>query len=485
MSNYNKYTMRPIILTVYFFAATCLAGLSQANELPTLGDQSSNLISIEKERELGSAWLASLRGHTRTYEQPVIEEYLEQLVYSLAPQSAVSDRSFRFVILNSPQLNAFAVPGSVIGINAGLFLNADTEQEFASVLAHELAHLSQRHYARRLQKQELSTPLTLAGILASAIIAATTGAEAGIATLASTQAMSVEKSLNYSRSNEEEADRIGIETLYQSNYDPRAMPKMFERMLKNARLQGSTPPEYLSTHPLSENRVADTRNRAEQFPVKKYKDSLLFHIAKTVVSVDYSNSKEAAAKHYRDTIKNGKYKSLDIAEFGLAYALLETDPQQSLRILQELNLKYPALIALNTYTAEAEYLAGAPKQAIARLKQQLEFNPNNYSTAILLAEIYDQETMYEEAEDVLLRLSRTQNDNPLVWYMLAELHGQTGKITALHQARASYFLLTGRIDQAIEQLEFGIKKAKKNSQLASIMQDQLNDAYELRDNPPF
>jgi len=478
--------MRTSVITALTIIALYLnSSSSLANELPTLGDQSSNLISIEKERELGSAWLASLRGQVRTYEQPVVEEYLEQLVYSLAPQSTVTDRSFRFVILNSPELNAFAVPGSVIGINAGLFLNAATEQEFASVLAHELAHLSQRHYARRLQKQELSTPLTLAGILASAIIAATTGAEAGIATLASTQAMSVEKSLNYSRSNEEEADRIGIETLYQSNYDPRAMPKMFERMLKNARLQGSTPPEYLSTHPLSENRVADTRNRAEQFPVKQYTDSLLFHIAKTIVSIDYAESKESAIKHYQDIIKNGRHGNLDVAQFGLAYALLESDPQQSLRLLSALDKKYPAIIALNTYTAEAEYLSGAKSKAVERLKQQLEFNPNNYSTSLLLAEIYDQEQQYTEAEEVLVRLSRVQKDNPIVWYLLAELHGQTGKIVALHQARATYFLLTGRINQAIEQLELGIKKARKNSQLESIMQGQLNDAYQLRDNPPF
>ncbi|WP_156502295.1 M48 family metalloprotease, partial [Oleiphilus sp. HI0067] len=144
-----------------FFAAILFSLSVQANEseLPSFGNASSTIISIEQERELGTAWLSALRGQVRTYEQPSVEEYLEQLVYSLAPNSTVADKSFRFVILNSPELNAFAVPGSVIGINAGLFLHAANEQEFASVLAHELAHLSQRHYARRLQKQELSTPL--------------------------------------------------------------------------------------------------------------------------------------------------------------------------------------------------------------------------------------------------------------------------------------------------------------------------------------
>lgn len=474
--------LAPILFILTLFATTnTLAN----NELPTLGNASSNMISIEKERQLGTAWLAALRGQVQTYEQPIIEQYLEQLVYSLAPYSTVADREFRFVVLNSPELNAFAVPGSVVGINAGLFLHASSEQEFASVIAHELAHLSQRHYARRLEKQQLSTPLTLAGVLASVVIAATTGAEAGIATLASTQALSVEKSLSYSRQNEEEADRIGIETMYKSDYNPRAMPKMFERMLKNARLQGNTPPEYLSTHPLSENRVSDTRNRAEQYPVKPYQDSILFHICKAIVTVDYAQSKEQAATLYKSIIARGQHKNVDAARFGLAYALLESDPSTSLKILDELHTKYPGIIAINLFLAEAEYLAGKKDAAFERLKELLEFNPNNYPSALLLAELYDFEKRYSEAENILIKLTRAQADNPLVWYMLSEIHGQAGNIVGLRQARAQFFIITGRYDQAIEQLQLGIKMAKPNSRLASIMKGQLDRAYDLKENPPF
>ncbi|KZY71262.1 MULTISPECIES: M48 family metalloprotease [unclassified Oleiphilus] len=470
-----------------FFAAILFSLSVQANEseLPSFGNASSTIISIEQERELGTAWLSALRGQVRTYEQPSVEEYLEQLVYSLAPNSTVADKSFRFVILNSPELNAFAVPGSVIGINAGLFLHAANEQEFASVLAHELAHLSQRHYARRLQKQELSTPLTLAGILASAVIAATTGAEAGIATLASTQAMSVEKALSYSRSNEEEADRIGIETMYKSNFDPRAMPRMFETMLKNARLQGSSPPEYLSTHPLSENRVADTKNRAEQYPIKQYRDNFQFHISKAIVATDFAESKESAIKYYRSTIEKGQHKNVDATRFALAYALFDSKPKESLEILTKLHAKYPALPVISIFLAEAEYFSGNAEASIARLKTLLEFNPNNYSAAILLAEIYEQEQRYSEAETLLIAQSRTRADNPVIWYLLAEIHGQAGNIVALHRARAEFFLLTGRLNQAIEQLQIGIKKAKPESRLASIMKRQLDYAYQLKDNPPF
>ena len=161
--------------------------------LPTIGNSSSSLVSIEQEKALGKAWLRSLRQQTRIYSNAIVENYFSNLVYTLAPNSQVIDREFRFVIVDSPSLNAFAVPGSIIGINAGLFFNTGNEQEFVSVIAHELAHLSQRHYARQLEQQKLSTPLMLAGILASVVLAATTGSDAGLAALTSTQALSVDQ----------------------------------------------------------------------------------------------------------------------------------------------------------------------------------------------------------------------------------------------------------------------------------------------------
>jgi predicted Zn-dependent protease len=421
----------------------------------------------------------------RTYDNPIIEDYLTQLVYSLAPNSAVIDRDFRFVVLDSPQLNAFAVPGSVIGVNSGLFLYAATEQEFASVIAHELAHLSQRHYARRLEQQKLSTPLTLAGVLASVVLAATTGSDAGIAALASTQALSVEKQLGYSRQNEQEADRIGIDTLYRSNYDPRSMPMMFERMLKASRLQGNAMPEYLSTHPLSENRVSDTRNRADQYELKSYVDTLEYHICKNLIAADYSENEHAAAKYFESIISRGNTAQVDGAKFGLAYSLLKHNPRKSLEILIALNAKYPAHISLEVVLADAMYLSGKKEDAIKKLESLLQRNPNNYPTSIALADIYQTEQNFQGAENILVQLARERIENPLIWYMLAEVHGQAGNIAAVHHARGQYFMLTNQLNYAIEQLNLGIKKAKPNSRQATLLRQLLDDVYEMKENPAF
>lgn len=203
------------------------------------------------------------------------------------------------------------------------------------------------------------------------------------------------------------------------------------------------------------------------------------------MTADYAESKTAAINFYRSVIQTNKHRNLDAAQFGLAYSLLKSNPQEAVELFSTLHEKYPAEIAISVFLAEAEYLAGQKKKGITRLESLLEFNPGNYASSILLAELYDTEERYQDAENVLVRLSRSQEENPLVWYMLAEIHGQAGNIVAVHQTRAQFFILTNRLDKAIEQLKIGIKKATPNSRLASVMQQQLDKAYFLKDNPPF
>ena len=314
-----------ILIVIGFIPQQSLA----STELPEIGNNSSRLVSIKQERILGKAWLRALLRQANTYDEPIVNAYLSDLVYSLAPSSSVIDKDFSFVILDSKVLNAFAVPGSVIGVNAGLFIHAVTEQEFASVIGHELAHVSQRHYARRLEEQQKSTPLQFVGLLASVLIAATAGSDAGFAALASSQALSIEKQLKYSRQNEEEADRIGIATVYDAGYDPRAMPVMFERMFRQARIQGNQPPEYLSTHPLSEKRIADTRNRAVQYPRRIYADNIEYHISQSLIINHYADSNGAAQKYFKSVIENGNSVQIYGAQFGLAVAMLSSNPKES------------------------------------------------------------------------------------------------------------------------------------------------------------
>jgi len=460
--------------------------IAQAQDIPTLGNSSSNLVSIDQERKLGKAWLRSLRQHTRPYENSLVEEYFSDLVYSLAPYSNVIDRNFSLIVINSPDLNAFAVPGSIIGINAGLFFSAINEQEFASVIAHELAHLGQRHYARQLEQQRISTPLTLAGVLASVIVAATTGSDAGMVALASTQALSADQQLRFSRKNEQEADRIGIKTLFNSRFDPKAMPTMFERLYKKNRAKGDEQRlEYLSTHPLTESRISDTRNRATQFPVKQYRDNIEFHFSKNMVISDFSTSKYDAIKHFEAIINKGNSAQILAAQFGLAYASLKTDPKLSMKILDELLIRFPYKISLKIVYAKALHENKQSKLAMSTLEDLLSRNPENYSISDALAELYMQNDLIEESEKLLIKMIRTQPENPRIWYLLAEANGLAGHIVDLHQSRAEFFFLSNQFDKALDQLRLALQKIKTNEQKTASIHERMNEINELKENPAF
>jgi len=454
-------------------------------ELPTIGHTSSTLVSIEQERKLGEAWLRSLRGQVKTFNNPVIEEYLTQLIYTLAPYSNVVDRDFSLVMVDSPTLNAFAVPGSVVGVNAGLFIHAYSEQEFTSVIAHELAHLGQRHYARQLEQQAISTPLTLAGILASVVIAATTGSDAGIAALAATQALSAENQLGFSRQNEQEADRLGIVTMYSAGFNPREMPVMFERMYRQTRLQGGSIPEYLSTHPLSESRISDTKNRAIQYELRQYSDNIEYHISKNMIISEYSESKKSASDYFNSIIIKGNTLQVDAANFGLAYAKLQNSPDESIKILEKLIEKDPHRISFIVTYAKALNYDKQSKLSIKTLNTALERNPDNYPILDTLAEVYLANDLIQESEQSLKTLVRKYPLNPRLWYVLAEVHGLAGNIVDLHRARAEYFFLTNRMDNAIKQLKLAMQKSKDNQQDISLIQKRMDEVYWTQKNPVF
>lgn len=450
--------------------------------LPTIGNSSSSLISISEERKLGKAWLRKLRQNTKSYYNPLLNEYLENLVYKLAPNTDVQDKDFTLTVVDSPTLNAFAVPGSIIGINAGLLLYTHTEHELASVIAHELAHLSQRHFARQLEQQQQTAPLRLIGLLASAILLATANSDAGVAAYASTQALSIDGQLRFSRKNEQEADRLGMITLHQSNFDPSAMSRMFERMHNENQASSNSIPEYLSTHPLSQSRVSDTKARASQYAPRRYRENINFHFCRVMVISDYSESKQRAAANFRQYLDSDNQILRLSSTFGLAYSLLESDPVEATNLLQSLEKQLEDNIFVEITTANALRNSKLTSEAIDKLQRLLLKNPGNYAVALTLAKHYTSADKIKNAIKEYNNLSKTYPEDAYLWYELAEVYGLAGNISALHEARAEYFFLTNRIDQAIKQLRLAL--TKETSDLNSTrIQKRLDDFYEAKRNP--
>jgi len=453
--------LRPTLLTL-----TCLLTTPAfASDLPALGDASSSIVSPDQEHQLGRAWLNVLRGQVKSLPDPLLKDFVESSVYRLAETSQLQDRRLVFVLLDSPQLNAFAAPGGVIGVNGGLFLHAQTEGEYASVLTHELAHLSQRHFARGLEEQKRMQVPLMAAMLAGVVAAAAGAGDAGIAAIASTQAAAIQAQRRFSRQNEQEADRIGILNLQQAGYDPRAMPSMFERLMRQYR-HTRVPPEFLLTHPLSESRVADTRNRAEQFAGSGSQDSLRYQLMRARVQLAYESSPGLAAKRFRALLDENP--ELDAARYGLALAQIKSGQlKEAASNLQPLLAKAPNDIVYNLAQVELDITGNRLDAASQRLQRLLGLYPASYPARQALSELLLKQNRPAEAEQQLDRLLKERPSDAELWFQQAETRGLSGNIIGLHQARAEYFALVGDYDQALEQLDFARRRANGNFQLAA------------------
>ena len=426
--------------------------------LPSLGDTSSSIMSREQEYQLGRAWLSMLRGSVRTLEDPLLKDYIESHVFGLAETSQLDDRRLTFVAINSPQLNAFAAPGGIIGVNGGLFLHAHTEAEFASVMAHELAHLSQRHFARGLQHQQQNRIPLMTAMLASIILAASGGGDAGFAALASTQAAAIQEQRRFSRQNEQEADRIGLLNLKQAGFDPNAMPNMFERLAKLSRFS-RTPPEFLLTHPVSQSRIADSRNRAGQLDNDGRLDSLYYQMMRARVQLFYEDSPGLAAQRFRALLDQheGDHSA---ARYGLALALTRGGQYDAAEEeLEPLLAEHPNNIAVQLARVELDNSRNQLDAALARLDRLLQTQPDNYPLLNAKADVLLRKRDYSAAERVTDRLARLRPEDPDVWYLVSEIRGLAKNILGVHQARAEYFMLAGDLDQADQQLEQALKLA--------------------------
>ena len=273
-------------------------------ELPELGDRVSGAISEAEVELLSEQFLQQVYSQAALIVDPIIQEYSELLLYRLSETSLVVDRDFTVILIDDPSLNAFAAPGGIVGINGGLFLNADNESQFASVLCHELAHLSQRHFQRnvlRSQDRNLASALILVSSIAVAI--ATNNPGAFIAGPAFLQ----QQSLRYSRAFEREADRFGFENCVASGYDPKAMGEMFENMAALRRFYGDNIPEFLLTHPISSTRVSDAFNAADQLgDVGGIRNSVNYRLIKGRLEADYEELPINAIRIFENKVNTNR-----------------------------------------------------------------------------------------------------------------------------------------------------------------------------------
>lgn len=470
------------------FATTALAALLAApataqNALPSLGDRISGYVSMEEEHRLGREFLRSLRRSTPTISDPLLNNYLENISFSMASKSELQDHRLAFIIVDSEILNAFAVPGGVIGVNTGLFLNAQTEGEFASVIAHELAHVSQRHFARRIEQAQTSRIPQMAALLASIVVMATSDAQHGQAALMATQGRAIENQLRFSRSNEAEADRVGIKTLFDAGYDPYTMPSLFQR-LAAANRYGTRPPEFLLSHPVTESRIADSRGRAARYPQRSYPENLEYLLMRARVVTHYApNKKDAIVEYQRQLELAQSQVSRDGAQYGLAMAYLEDgDYRMASESLAPLLNKDPNRISYVVTQAEIFTQQNEAGLALEFLDRHLTINPGNHPLTMAYADALIESRRYTEAARILEEHVATRPEDYSLWFLIAETQGQAGDISKVHRARAEYFVLIGDFRRAREQLQFAldIESSKpSNGAVVAAVRQRIRDIQAL------
>jgi predicted Zn-dependent protease len=460
-----------------------LSAVAQS-QLPSLGDRISGTVSLDDEYQMGQQFLSQLRRSAPTIPDALLNDYLENVTYKVASRSQLKDHRLSFVVIDSEDLNAFAAPGGIIGVNTGLFLNAQTEAEFVSVMAHEIAHVSQRHFARTVDEAQAGSIPQIATMLASILIMATSDAGHGQAAIAAAQGRSVENQLRFSRNNEAEADRVGQDTMFAAGFNPNGMSALFERLVAINRF-GRRPPEFLLTHPVTESRVADARGRAVRYPLRNYADNLEYQVVRSRVLGHYANDKEA----YVSQSKNKLQQSLlefdrDAARYNLAIAYYENKEYNLANAtLAPLLEKDPNQISYVATQAEFYTEQNEPAQAIQFLQRHMEINPDNHALVMAYIDALIEMRAFSQAAETMLQHALLRPDDHNLWFKLADTQGQAGNISAVHQSRAEFFRLIGDYRSSREQLKFAVRieteKGSAPAELARLKQ-KIRDVEQMQ-----
>ena len=473
--------MKKLLVSVGFtflLAGSLPAATVENLPLPDLGGQSNALISPLEEQRIGQSFMRNIRNMVTVYSDPLVTDYIQSLGLRLGNFSDNRSFDFTFFVVDDSSINAFAGPGGYIGVHRGLIEAANSESELASVLAHEIAHVTQFHLHRSLENARKMGIPTAAAIITAILIGAT-NPSAAEALIAASVAGSAQSQLQFSRSHEQEADRVGISLMEQAGFDPRAMPAFFETLHKHTRISDTGIPEFLATHPVTENRIADSRNRAEQFPRKQHADSVEFNLLKVQLNLLSNTNPEKLHEQYQQALKNGQFRNPFAIRYGLAmanialkkYDLARTQLRHLIKDDQE---RSPYLLAL----AEVEKKAGNQQQALAVLKNAFSLYPNNVNIGVNYAKALQAKGSTEEARLLLRELIRTKPEVPEPYQVLGSLEEQSGRTGSAYRYIAEFHFLEGRTQFAIEHLKQAIKQNDVDKYTRSQIETRLTEFKE-------
>ena len=463
---------------IALFTALCLVAQPTlaANDLPDLGESAQSVFTPQQERALGNNIMAEIRAYKDFDDDPEVVDYLNSLGNRLVSNSTDRGRTFEFFLMRDNTLNAFALPGAFVGVHTGLLLAAESESELASVLAHEIGHVTQRHIARQIAGQERSGWATLAA-LALAILVARSNAQAAQAAVVGAQAASIQSQLDYTREYEREADRTGVELLSKAGFDARGAVSFFERLQRNNRVYETNAPQYLRTHPLTSDRIADIQNRVEQLPVKQAPDSLDFQLVRAKLRALLHPAKDAL--RYFDGLRqeapNANHDTAVVASYGLATVLRRmNDFVGAEKALAAARKKAPNALTENL-AAKIKRDLKDPKAAVgiyqAGLKHFGDSRALSYGYAETLIETNDSKQALAFLADRLLITS----GDPELYDLQGKAYAAQGKKLLQHQSLAEAYVRIGNLSAAVDQLQIAVRSGDGDYYQQSSVEARLKE----------
>ena len=454
---------RTYLLLAAIVGATCLASASNAQvRLPDFGDAAEEELSPAEERVLGEAFMRAVRARLTLVDDPLVEQYVRSLGYRLVASSDRRDLGFTFFVVEDPSLNAFAAPGGFVGVNSGLIAATRSESEFASVLAHEIAHVTQRHIARAIEHGSRSNLPVLAGILA-AVIVGTQDVEAGQATAAAVIGSSAQRQINFTRQNEMEADRVGIRMLADAGFDPREMAGVFEK-LQNAARYSQRPPEYLSTHPVTTNRIAEARDRAARLPYRQHENSESYYLVRANLRVRTAADAQRVLDQLVDEVSTGQAQSIAANTYGQALAMVRLGREEEARgLFERLVESEPDNPVFRAALAGNARRTGDLPRALVLYEEGLDLYPDDRGLVRGRAAALNEADRPRDTLNLIDDYGQLYTLDAAMYRLRADAYEKLGRVLASRADLAEHLYLTGRLNGAIQQLRLALRDREQSS----------------------
>ncbi len=450
------------------------ANVARANDLPELGDVSQTVLSPLQEKAIAEQILRDVAVSNEVVQDPEITAYLQALGTRLVSSSPDSQLKFNFFVVQDNSINAFAMPGGVVGVHTGLILAANSESELASVLGHEIGHVTQHHLARMLASQKYDTFKNIAGI-ALALLVARANPQLASGALTTASAVGVQNQLDYTREHEREADRIGLQILDSGGFDVRAMPAFFTTLQRGTRFAEGGAPSFLRTHPLTSERIADVANRVEQMPYKQVPDSVEFKYVRAKLLAN-NGAVETNIQVFEQNISEHRYTNEAAEHYGLAVAYLRNNAfSQAEKEIAWLKKNAPVHPMIENLSARLQVAKNNPQLAARQYAAALKLFPDNRALIYGYADHFLAIKQADSAIQLVKEKLSLYPDDAFFYDALAKAYTMQNKVLLSHQALSEAYYRKYDLARSIEQMELATKANDGDFYQKSIVEARLRE----------